>query len=87
LARYALEKLPNRRVLPDDETTTTTTTNLRFHVEDVHAKDAASYAIAVNVAVQEKDWGAAVDALRTMTQDAALVPTSRQWHRWTELGE
>ena len=96
LARRALDQLPDRRSrwmnegddsdsCYDGDEPFDGEAEDQFYVDHVHAKDTASYALAVQVAVGEQDWGAAVDALRTMTTDAALVPTRRQWHRWTEV--
>jgi len=58
----------------------------RLNVHDVRAKDKGSYTIIVKGAVSERDWSAAVSALRTMT-DAGLYPSSRHLNAWTEVGE
>ncbi len=57
-----------------------------FNVNDVSAKDKASYSLLVTGAVWDGDWGRAVDALRNMTE-AGLYPTSRHLNAWTEVSE
>jgi hypothetical protein len=54
-----------------------------FNVYDVQAKDKGSYSLLVQSAVQEQDYGQAVQALKTMTE-AGLYPTNRHLNKWTE---
>lgn len=56
----------------------------RFNVQDVHAKDAASYAIAVSTSVADGDFGQAVGDLRAMTE-LGLYPKGRHLGEWAEL--
>jgi len=56
-----------------------------FHVDDVSAKDHASYALAVRSHVAEGDWVHAARSLREMG-DAGAHATRGQWKDWSELG-
>lgn len=58
----------------------------QFNVNDIKAKDKGSYSLLVQGSVSEEDWGAAVAALRDMT-DAGLYPSKRHLNRWTEVSE
>jgi pentatricopeptide repeat protein len=57
-----------------------------FNVHDMRAKDKGSYALLVQGAVSDGDWGDAVEALKDMTE-AGLYPNSRHLNRWTEISE
>jgi hypothetical protein len=75
-------KLLDRIGGPEAENVIDTT----FNVYDVQAKDKGSYSLLVQSAVQERDWGQAVLALKTMTE-AGLYPSNRHLNVWTEISE
>jgi pentatricopeptide repeat protein len=60
--------------------------NNPFNVNDVQARDKASYSLVVQGAVNEGDYVTAVDALRVMTE-AGLYPNQRHLNAWTEVSE
>lgn len=60
--------------------------NNRLNVNDLAAKDKASYSLLVQGAVSDADWAGAVHALTNMTQ-AGLYPVSRHLNAWTEVSE
>jgi pentatricopeptide repeat protein len=57
-----------------------------FNVNDVRAKDKASYSLLVKGAVSSGDWQNAIHALGNMTQ-AGLYPNSRNLNSWVEASE
>lgn len=57
-----------------------------LNINDLGCKDKASYALRVQGAVSAEDWGAAVEALTTMTE-AGLYPVERHLNAWTEVSE
>ena len=57
-----------------------------LNIHDLGCKDKASYALRVQGAVSAEDWGAAVEALMTMTE-AGLYPVERHLNVWTEVSE
>ena len=57
-----------------------------FNVNDVLAKDKASYSLLVKGSVSTGDWADAVEALKEMTQ-AGLYPSARNLNSWTEVSE
>ena len=54
-----------------------------FNVNDVKAKDAASYNILIQGAITEGDWASAIGSLRDMTEKG-LYPESRSLNTWSE---
>lgn len=60
--------------------------NEMLNINDLGCKDKASYALRVQSAVSAEDWGAAVEALTTMTE-AGLYPVERHLNVWTEVSE
>jgi hypothetical protein len=54
-----------------------------FNINDVQAKDAASYNILIQGAITEGDWASAIGSLRDMT-DKGLYPESRSLNCWSE---
>jgi len=57
-----------------------------LNVNDICAKDKASYALLVKGAVLQGDFSEAVDALTDMTE-AGLYPNERNLNAWTEVSE
>ena len=57
-----------------------------FNINDVNAKDKASYALLVKGSVSTGDWAGAVEALRDMTE-AGSYPSPRNLNAWTEVSE
>ncbi len=57
-----------------------------FNLNDVKAKDSASYNILIQGAIQGGDWGLAIGSLRQMT-DKGLYPESRSLNRWSETAQ
>ena len=57
-----------------------------FNVNDVKAKDGASYNILIQGAVEEGDWASAIASLKQMT-DKGLYPESRSLNRWSETAQ
>lgn len=57
-----------------------------FNVNDVRAKDKASYSLLVKGALHQGDWENAVLALQEMTE-AGLYPNTRNLNSWTETSE
>jgi hypothetical protein len=74
-----LQLLGDRVIGPEPETG-----SQRLNINDFGAKDKASYALLIEGAVLDADWGAAVENLTTMT-DAGLFPLDRHLHTWTEI--
>lgn len=58
-----------------------------FNIYDLYSKDKSSYNILVSTHIQQEDWGGAVQALRDMTDNAGLYPTTRQLQSWNELSD
>jgi len=58
----------------------------RFNINDIKAKDEASYALLVKGAVSKDDWSSAVGALRDMTEKG-VYPGSRSLNSWQEAAE
>jgi hypothetical protein len=77
-----MQNLLDRIGGPEAENSIDTT----FNVYDVQAKDKGSYSLLVQSAVQEQDWGQAVQALKTMTE-AGLYPAQRHLNKWTEISK
>ena len=58
----------------------------RLNINDLTAKDKASYSLLVQGAVSDGDWAGAVEALTNMTE-AGLYPKPRHLNTWTEISE
>jgi hypothetical protein len=79
-ATQLLSYLPDRQTpAPDMETHFQPT----FTVQDVNAKDVASYHILIQGAIVQGDWETAIENLKDMT-DAKLYPTTRNLNVWSE---
>jgi hypothetical protein len=78
-AATLLQLLGDRVIGPEPETG-----SQPLNINDFGAKDKASYALLIEGAVLDADWGAAVENLTTMT-DAGLYPLDRHLHTWTEI--
>lgn len=57
-----------------------------FNLNDVKAKDAASYNILIQGAIQGGDWASAIGSLRHMTEKG-LYPESRSLNCWSETAQ
>jgi pentatricopeptide repeat protein len=73
--------LTNRTIGPEAEDGRDT-----FNLNDVAARDKASYTLLVRGRVLENDWAGAIAALRDMTE-SGLYPNRRHLNGWTEVSE
>ena len=77
------QNLPNRITVAQDKEEELAAS---FNVNDVKAKDAASYNILIQGAIQGGDWEKAIGSLRQMTEKG-LFPEGRSLNCWSETAQ